>query len=476
MGKMKENSGLWVLGGVASVIGLGYFFATTSAEKSPASKTKVSSTSKYSLPLPATEEEDEKNMLKYVSFKKAEKGVQEILELKDCIIKELAGGNLNYVFRLENPLTNKSIILKRSIPYIRVVGEGWPLKAERIEHEYNIIQDYRKLGGVLEQMVPQIYFFDSEQFVLCMKDLAPAQVLRKELMLQKSFPLLGQQMGEFLGDTLFFLSNKFLSFQEHSLLQKKYLGNFELIKLTVDVIFTQPFQSGPDIPNSWSTSLDDIVKELQASSNLKIRKKVLQLRDKFVNNNEALLHGDLHTGSIMVTQSKCHVIDFEFCFVGPRAFELGILVGNLLLSYFSQPAHGEKAVDMQTYILQQIQQLWTTFVEVFCKNWEENFTKSSESLFFPNFDSISEIRKDFFAQLLHDLIGFAGCVMIRRVIGIAKADELSKITEESIRAPLEKKALTFGIHLLVESQTFESLDQLLSLVPKWNPETDEEEM
>ena len=38
---------------------------------------------------------------------------------------------------------------------------------------------------------------------------------------------------------------------------------------------------------------------------------------------EALIHGDLHTGSIMVTESETRVIDPEFAFYGPMGFDVG---------------------------------------------------------------------------------------------------------------------------------------------------------
>ena len=49
----------------------------------------------------------------------------------------------------------------------------------------------------------------------------------------------------------------------------------------------------------------------------------------------ALLHGDLHTGSIMAEAGKTMVIDPEFAFYGPMGFDIGALLANLLLAYFA---------------------------------------------------------------------------------------------------------------------------------------------
>lgn len=62
---------------------------------------------------------------------------------------------------------------------------------------------------------------------------------------------------------------------------------------------------------------------------------LVALQAKFVENQQALLHGDLHTGSLMVTEDTTYVIDAEFAFYGPIAFDVGKMVANLLIAYFA---------------------------------------------------------------------------------------------------------------------------------------------
>ncbi len=38
----------------------------------------------------------------------------------------------------------------------------------------------------------------------------------------------------------------------------------------------------------------------------------------------------------MVTEETMFVFDFEFCFCGPMGFDLGAILGNLFLAYFSK--------------------------------------------------------------------------------------------------------------------------------------------
>ena len=57
----------------------------------------------------------------------------------------------------------------------------------------------------------------------------------------------------------------------------------------------------------------------------------------FIERSQALLHGDAHTGSIMVTQDTTFVIDAEFAFYGPLAFDVSKMLANLLIALFASP-------------------------------------------------------------------------------------------------------------------------------------------
>lgn len=55
----------------------------------------------------------------------------------------------------------------------------------------------------------------------------------------------------------------------------------------------------------------------------------------FKTRQEALLHGDLHTGSFMVTSNTTFAIDAEFAYYGPMAFDCCKMIANLLLAYYA---------------------------------------------------------------------------------------------------------------------------------------------
>ena len=81
----------------------------------------------------------------------------------------------------------------------------------------------------------------------------------------------------------------------------------------------------------------------------KLKIAISRLKLKFMKNTDALLHGDLHTGSIMVTKNDTKVIDPEFAFYGPMGFDIGALIANLLMSFFSQTGHEKKFGERKKY-------------------------------------------------------------------------------------------------------------------------------
>ncbi len=90
--------------------------------------------------------------------------------------------------------------------------------------------------------------------------------------------------------------------------------------------------------NRWtSPELDDVAARIRADGPLKIA--AARRGHQFLASSQALIHGDLHTGSVMVTESDTRVIDPEFAVYGPIGFDLGAFLANLLMSYYSQPGH-----------------------------------------------------------------------------------------------------------------------------------------
>jgi len=65
-------------------------------------------------------------------------------------------------------------------------------------------------------------------------------------------------------------------------------------------------------------------------------------------------------------------------------------------------------------------------------------------------------------RLFADTLGFAGCKMIRRIVGMAKVAEITSIPDEAARATIEVRCLKFAEALLVQRQRFDSIGEVLA--------------
>lgn len=118
------------------------------------------------------------------------------------------------------------------------------------------------------------------------------------------------------------------------------------------MIFTDPYFKAPHNRHT-SPQLDDLATALYSDAEAK--SAALLAKSKFCQERQALIHGDLHTGSCMVTNETYYVIDSEFAFYGPIAFDVGVFVANVLLTFFALDGHSSEShsrANQRAYLLQ----------------------------------------------------------------------------------------------------------------------------
>ncbi|QQS12719.1 MAG: S-methyl-5-thioribose kinase [Rhodospirillales bacterium] len=368
-------------------------------------------------------------------------------------IREIGDGNMNLVFDLVGPAGG--LIVKQSLPYIRSVGESWPFPIGRIGFEHAaLIEQARVAPG----RVPAVWHYDGAMALIGMERLSPHIILRKGLVRGIRYPRLADQLGAFLARSLFLTSDLALSTPEKKALMARFAGNAELCATTEDVIFTGPYDAAAPL-NRWTRPhLDSAVAALRSDADAIAAAAELKL--VFRTATEALIHGDLHTGSIMVDADDTRVIDPEWAFHGPMGFDLGAVIGNLLLAYFSQPGHAtatDDRVGYREWILDLIVRLWTRFEADFIGLWRG---RRSE-LLPPSVPPDSEVAERMYARrvsaLLADATGFAGAKMIRRLIGISHVEDFEAIADPATRARCEAAALACARDLRVRRAGFRDI-------------------
>ena len=95
-------------------------------------------------------------------------------------VREVGDGNLNLVFIVRSAAEPDvpGIVLKQSLPWVRVFGEGWPLTIERARHEADAYAVHTRFAGAT---TPRYHGFDPVRYVIAMEDLADLRVWRGAL-------------------------------------------------------------------------------------------------------------------------------------------------------------------------------------------------------------------------------------------------------------------------------------------------------
>jgi 5-methylthioribose kinase len=372
-------------------------------------------------------------------------------------VKEVGDGNLNLVFIVAGEAG--AVVVKQALPYVRLVGESWPLPLKRTFFEYHALtrQAARDPGRV-----PGIHHFDEVQSIIVMDYLAPHIILRRALIAGQELPLVAEDLGRFLARALFRGSDLAMDTRKKKADVALFSDNVELCDITENLVFSDPYFEAK--LNRHTSGLDLVVAELRADRDLKVEAQ--KLKHVFSAKAETLCHGDLHTGSVMVKPTDTKVIDPEFAFYGPFGFDVGMLIANYWMSFFSQQGHEQKAsrTTMRSYLLRTIVETWAYFRVEFTRLWQ---TERTGILYQA---SLFEVRGDRLASeqaLAHvlsdiwvDMLGFAGVEIHRRILGLAHNADFETIEDQALRAACEARALKLGRHLAVNRAKIKSLEEV----------------
>ncbi|EEW25265.1 S-methyl-5-thioribose kinase [Rhodobacter ferrooxidans] len=376
-------------------------------------------------------------------------------------VREVGDGNLNLVFIVQSPLGG--VVVKQALPYVRLVGESWPLPLRRSFFEYNaLIRHQARDPG----SVPEVYHFDEAQALVVMEYLGQHVILRQSLMAGRRHEGLGQMLGRFCARTLFRGSDLSMKAAARKQDLALFAANIELCDITESLVFTDPYFDAA--LNRYTPQLAPVVARLRADVDLKIAAQHLKMA--FANNAETLLHGDLHTGSVMVSDSEARVIDPEFATYGPIGFDVGMLISNFLMAYLAQPGHGEAPgarAGYQDWILAEVETLWQTFEAEFTHLWrtERSGMLYPATLFEDQGHGYGaeQARLERLAAIWRDALGFCGIEMHRRILGLAHIAEFDRIGDDATRARAEAQALMLGRTLALARGQITGIGQVTAL-------------
>ena len=342
----------------------------------------------------------------------------ELVDTDTLTVSEVGDGNLNLVF-IVTDAAGRSLTLKQSLPYVRMVGESWPLSQDRILAEG---RGYDAAVALSPDSIADYYGLDEPNRTIAMEDLSGWTVWRRALNDGQLHPGAAATVGRHVARIAFGTSAFGLGTGDLKAAIAAS-ANPELCKITEDLVFTHPYVDHPD--NAWDEQIDADVLALREGA---LVDHAATLKYSFMTHAEALIHGDLHTGSVFVPPVAgpvaAKVFDLEFAFYGPVGFDLGALFANLLIAQ-ARAAVIARPVEFQTWLGSLIGEVWGAFETEIRALWPTRVDPFLSDAFL----------EDWLRRTWHEAVGFGGLKAIRRIVGLAKASDIQSLdTAERVTA------------------------------------------
>jgi 5-methylthioribose kinase len=347
-------------------------------------------------------------------------------------VKEIGDGNLNYVFRVWDEKSGVSVIVKQAGEQLRISAEmRVSTDRNRIESEILTLQ-YQ----YAPDLVPKIYQYDTVMHACVMEDLSSHELMRYALMRHKTFPRFADDITTYMVNTLFSTTDAVMEHKAKKALVKSFI-NPELCEITEDLVLTEPCNDLKGRNNVFPPNAEFVKKEIYDDTALHL--ETAKLKFNFLCNAQALIHGDLHTGSIFVKEDSTKVFDPEFAFYGPIGYDVGNVIANLFFAWNNGFAAGEK--EFCRWVLECAENVIDLFKKKALRFLAENTVDYMAKT--PGF-------ADFYIDsILADTAGYAGTELLRRTVGMAQVKDLTSIADEKKRLLAERVSLLCGKRLIM---------------------------
>ncbi len=353
----------------------------------------------------------------------------------DLTCVEFGDGNINYIFRVEDKKTNKSVIVKHADTSSRLTGGAISTDRSLIENEVLALE--KKLTG---DLVPEVYFYDPIMACTIMEDLKDYGNLRHELCKHKIFKTFAEDVSTFLAKTLILTMDCIIDPKEKKELVKRYI-NPELCEVSERLVYTEPYLNERNSNRPLESNMDFYNEKLYGDKELKF--EAAKLKETFKWKAQSLIHGDLHTGSLMAKEDKVMTLDPEFAFYGPAGYDIGNIVANMMFAYVNGYVTMEDGKEKDEYLL-WITESITETIDLF-KEKAYNLLKENIT------DSLSK-SEEYINYLIDDILadtaGVAGAEGNRRIIGAAKVKDIAGISDIEKRKYAERICILSAIDFI----------------------------
>lgn len=374
--------------------------------------------------------------------------VQEKIQYFDScdglVSKEIGDGNLNYVFRVSEPSTGKSIIVKQAGPELRIAKSlHASIDRGRIESDILTIQNECAPGWV-----PKVYLYDGTMKAIIEEDMVGHSMMRTALLNHEIFPLFADQITTFMVNTLLKTTDVCMEHKAKKESVRSFI-NPELCEISEDLVFSEPFMDYNHRNNVFPPNADFVKKELYEDTVLQL--EAAKIKFEFMNNAQSLIHGDLHTGSIFINKDHIFVFDPEFAFYGPMGYDVGNIIANMFFAWCNGDATIKDTAQKDAFCgwcLDVIRDVIDLFIQKFNVCWDENVTEPMAKV--PGF------KEYYLNTVLRDTAAISGMESIRRIVGLANVKDITSIPDDAKRARAERIVLRLAKDYIMNRDSFRS--------------------
>lgn len=376
--------------------------------------------------------------------------------------KEIGDGNINYVFRVWEPATGRSVIIKHADVAIRSnAARKLSTDRNRIEAEALRIE-----WDLAPNMVPKVYSYDPVMCCLSMEDLSDHENMRYALVEHKTFPMFADHITDFLVNTLLMTSDVVMDSMARRDLSTRFVN--DLCRITEGLVYTDPYTNHSGRNKVSAKNQEFVERELYAD--MKLRLEAAKLKTGFLSNTQALIHGDLHTGSIFVKEDSTKVIDPEFAVFGPMGYDIGNVVGNLFFAWANaQATIGDK--DERARFQGWVEKTVEDVIDMFAFKFRKAFS-----------EKVSDVMAEapgfcdwYLRNILADTAGVAGLEMHRRTVGSAQVVDITSIKDEAKRITAERIVILTGKEFILRRDKYACGADFTRTMRKWARQVEEHE-
>jgi 5-methylthioribose kinase len=210
------------------------------------------------------------------------------------------------------------------------------------------------------------------------------------------------------------------------------------------VIYTEPYNDAKGRNIVTPENLEFVKKELYGDKALHL--EIAKLKFDFMNNAQALLHGDLHTGSIFVKPDSTIIFDPEFAFYGPMGYDIGNVVANLFFAWDNGDAAGNTSFCEWT--LRTAEEVIDLFKSKFIVEYRKKVTDLMART-----EGFAEYYLD---TIIADTAAGAGTELVRRTVGMAQVKDVTTIADRKKRVRAERINILCAKDLVMNRTKFKT--------------------